>query len=228
MTMQSKAILVGKLSFPKPSNTRIQMMPIDVHTVDGGDILLPWRQTVQQLLKEFPLGLLDAETGDIGYITIDEMKMNAGQRQRRSGLHVDGWAADGKNVTAHGGGGGGTTWANKYGMLLANNMDDTCRVYIGNLPSEPGYDGCCEHMRDQLHTMQAVDMKAGDIWWMNSLALHETLPQANAGVRQFIRMSMPNKGQWYADYTENPTGLKAPGEIIGARMHLKRNLPEWY
>jgi hypothetical protein len=227
MTMQSKAILVGKLDFPQPSNTRIQMMPINIHSLDGGDLLLPWKSTVQALIRQFPLSTLDDETGDIGYITIDERVMNADQRQRRSGLHVDGWAAEGSNVTAHGGGGGGAVWASKYGMFLANNMDDTCRVYVGNLPGIPAYDGCCEHMRDLLHTMQTIDMKAGEIWWMNSLALHETVPQANAGVRQFIRMSMPNKGQWYSDYTENPTGLKAPGEIVGARMHLKENLPEW-
>lgn len=226
--MQSKAILLGKINFPRPTGTRIQMMPIDIHTMDGGELLRPWEDTARRIVKAFPLDKLTEDCGTIGYITIDELRMDAGQRQRRSGLRVDGWAEDGQEVTSHGGGGGGgTILNNKFGMLIANNMDDTCRVYVGNLPDTPKHDGDCEHMRDQLHTMQQIDMKANEIWWVNGLCLHETMPQKTAGVRQFFRMTMPNKGDWYSEYTENPVGVKAPGNILGPRMQLTENLPEW-
>lgn len=94
------------------------------------------------------------DAGNIGYLTIDESYVAIGKTQRgynNKGIERNVHIEVGRHLNSNrwGGSGGNNTWDNKSGALLdddtmvliANNIDNTCRVWdtIEMSPTDDGY-----------------------------------------------------------------------------------------
>lgn len=71
--------------FPEFSETRIMMMPVRLGDLAG----VP--ENYHSVLKQLYAVMESRFAGQIGYLTIDEREIPAGETLRRSGLHVDGY-----------------------------------------------------------------------------------------------------------------------------------------
>lgn len=131
--------------YPMGTKTRIMMMPVRLD--DSESLPLPyWRTTLEMLV-----GCALVRKG-IGYLTIDEATVPAGQHHRRPGLHVDGIGPDGREAAW----GGGGTWG-ASGMVLWSTVRG-CSAWLGDFDGYPGLDGDCEHLRGELVTKREEPM----------------------------------------------------------------------
>lgn len=223
-SFESKYKEVGKITFPEFKNLRIMMMPFMMNDLDTlPDHLEHWKSTIKQLREMIPDHVVCLDT-KCCYLTIDEMELKAGSIQRNPGLHVDGMY-QGVSNGAWGGNGGGSWGSIGNGMLLANNIDNTLDIYDGVFCGYPINDGDCEHLRTQLFDegMTHKRVKAGEVIWADGLCVHESLPVKEDCKRQFIRISLPNNGPWFADYTLNRK-VQPNGEILPARLKEQAEL----
>lgn len=159
------------------------------------DSLSAWRDTVASICS------LSAAKEGVGYLTIDEALVKAGETLRRPGLHVDGRGP-------YGGGGGYSA----NGMFLSTNHAG-CVGFVQDFDGEPGPDGDCEHLRPVLG--EGTVLQAGRLYWCSPLAVHEAIPMLSDVHRQLIRVSMPSDAPYHLDHTPNPTGVMphgVPGE----------------
>lgn len=147
----------------------------------------------------------------VGYLTIDECLVKAGETQRRPGKHVDGIGPDGKE----GGWGGGGGWGSN-GMLITSSYA-ACDVWVGDIDGYPAANGSCEHLSPDI---SPIRMKAGDVWWFDGMCLHESVPVTKDVYRQFCRISYPSNAPWYEGYTENPLGIEPTGPIHSRRSFM--------
>ncbi len=193
---------LGEVDLPAQGNVRVMMMPF---RLDATRQTLPglerWHDAVDRLV-----GLSPASEG-IGYLTIDEAIVGAGECHRRPGLHVDGLG---------GWGGGGGPWG-ANGMLLAASVTG-CRAWSQEVDGWPGDDGCCEHLRSTLRGDAAIDLLAGHVYWCGSLAVHESLAMPSRIARQIVRLSMPSPSPWFEGYTPNPCGVMPTGPVLQRRV----------
>lgn len=197
---------VIKAAMPEFSGTRIMMMPVIIGELDG----IPER--FHSLMKTLFALCEGRFFGEVGYLTIDERDLKAGDTLRRPGLHVDGVY----NGRAGSWGGGGWGPAGN-GMLTVSNTSH-CKAYLGLVHGEPGLEGEC----DQVDLVQAVPhrFEANKVYWVDGLCVHESLPVETDQKRQFIRLSMPNKAPWFEGYTKNPAGVMPTGDILPARTEF--------
>jgi len=158
-----------------------------------------WRKTIASICAQSTV------RAGVGYVTIDEAIVPAGETHRRPGLHVDG---------AGSWGGGGGYAAN--GMFQLVNIPG-CRAWRQVFEGAPGPDGDCEHLRAQLRGECEMKLWAGVLWWCSPMAVHEALPMLFAAPRQFLRVSMPSSAPWHSDCTPNPLGVQPGGPIVGPR-----------
>lgn len=166
---------------------------------------LPWGRVVRDLLKR-----TGADRG-VGYLTLDEAIVPAGECHRRPGLHVDGAR--------------GATWGpapTPYGyngmILVASHYG--CDAYPGEYEGEPGDGGSCEHMRAQTVGRERVEMAPERAYWCGHHAIHESLPMPVETPRQLLRLSMPSNGVWFENYTPSPFGIQPTGPILPAREEM--------
>ncbi|MEB3330794.1 MAG: hypothetical protein VKQ33_16335, partial [Candidatus Sericytochromatia bacterium] len=182
---------LGTVQLPAFSGTRIMMMPFLLE--DGSSIpadLFPWREFVGQLTKK-----AGAPEQGVAYLTIDEALIQAGETQRRPGLHVDGIGPDGREGGWGGGGGWGTN-----GMIVAASVA-CCNVFAGDFQGYPGPNGDCAHLADECDSKQAVLLEANQAYWLGPMTVHEVFPMKETVKRQFVRISMPSNAPWYEGYT---------------------------
>ena len=158
--------------------------------------------------------LAQADSKGVGYLTIDECEVPAGQTQRRPGLHVDGIYRG-----AAGSWGGGGSWGGT-GFLVANNIPGTCRAWDTDILGKPGPEGECEHLRPKFPGAEAVLMSANKVYDLDPLTVHEALPVHKDCRRQFVRVSRPSDAPWFEGYTPNPLGVKPAGPILPPREFL--------
>lgn len=199
--------------FPAFSGTRVMMMPFHAHDIDGSlpDYLDAYKPLLRAMIQRAPAHVVFPEDAT-AYLTIDEMALEPGKIQRKSGLHVDGMY-QGELAGAWGGGGGG--WGScGNGMLLVSNTDGLCTMWTGEFSGVPVGDGDCEHLRDQLPGMEAYELQAGDVIWADGLMVHESHAAKSAVNRQFVRVSLPNNAPWFVGYTENPLGIVPCGPVL--------------
>lgn len=218
------------------------MMPFHLHDPVGTlpDLLGGWRSTLNAVLKS----CLPTAKGT-GYLTIDEAWTVPGVTHRRPGLHVDGWADDGQDVTAGGswgggggggggwggGGGGGGGWGGGpngedvevepasdklYGMLMMASHTG-CRAWHKDFVGNPVEFGDCEHLRDQFPISEAIELLPCQLYHMNGMTVHESIPIRESVPRQFMRISMPSKSAWHSSCTPNPLGILPDGPIVKPR-----------
>jgi hypothetical protein len=202
---------VGETNLPNFSGTRIMMMPIII-----GDL-----NSIPKELSHYQEGLnkLFSFTdpkhhGQIGYITIDEKQVLAGTTHRRSGLHVDG-VYDGK-CGSWGGGGWGSVG---NGMLTVSSIPG-CKAYNQSFDGEIGRDGECDKIANQCEAAKSTIFEAGQVYWVDGLCVHESLPLSQTTNRQFVRLSMPSTAPWFKGYSENPLGIKPTGPILSRRKQM--------
>lgn len=220
---ESKAKIVGKIEFPNFKNTRVMMMPFylyDLNTIP--DNLNHYKETIKQLISLVPKATEQYEDTP-AYLTIDERFIIKGEIQRNPGLHVDGMY-NGEAIGPWSSIDDGSWGSVGNGMLIASNVSNSLDVYTGEINGFPINDGDCEHLRDQLNNLNKFSPKAGEVVWADGLCIHEAIPLEDDFLRQFIRISLPNNGVWFEDYTHNPKGVKPKGKILPARLESQKIL----
>jgi hypothetical protein len=207
---QSSYCYRGHVEFPEFSGTRVMMMPIIIGSFN--EIPDEIEQYEDMLAEMFSMA---GHIGKVGYITLDERKLLAGETTRRSGLHVDGVYQG--NMGAWGGGGGWGSVGN--GMLTASSYPG-CRAWNQSFSATPGPEGECDHLAAECRDSAARVFAAGDVYWLDGLCVHESLPMTEAVSRQFLRLSLPSNGPWFEGYTENPHGVMPTGPILPRRYFM--------
>jgi hypothetical protein len=212
-TFTSAYRAMGDLEFPAFTGLRVMMLPV---VIDDADSVPPayadWRAAFLRL-SSFAI----QHAGEVGYLTIDEAHVSAGETHRRPGLHVDGWYRGEAGGWGGGGSwGGGDTVGGGTGMLVACSSDGA-RIWSGTFAGRPDPDGGCEHVRSQLGP--AWEMVPGIAYWCSPLCLHEAVPAREAGPRTFVRLSLPSKAPWFHGYTKNPL-VRPTGPILPSRAEM--------
>lgn len=208
MSFTSQSIRIKPITLPEFSDLRVMMLPVVIGEESSyPDLLGPWRSTLAQLAD-----LVPEHTGRVGYITVDEKVLQAGETMRRPGKHVDGVyrGADG------GWGGGGGSWGSK-GLLTVSSAPG-CRVWNQEFQGQPGSEGECDHLADQCGEGELLE--ADEVYWMHGLCVHESLPMDEAMPRQFARLSLPSDSPWFEGYTANPLGVSPTGPVLPRRDFL--------
>jgi hypothetical protein len=198
--MQSKIEDFGPIELPAYTGVRVMMMPFLMEDPTG---TLPESLAGYRPALERVCALASPKSG-VGYLTIDEALVRAGETHRRPGLHVDGCGPYGGDPTPQ--------WPRPYasnGMFLASSHEG-CRGYTQDVEGSPGADGDCEHLRSQLGA--GFVMSPGRLYWCSPTALHEALPMPRDTYRQLLRVSMPSAAPYHRDYTPNPLGIQPTGE----------------
>jgi hypothetical protein len=187
------------------------MMPVilgDMKSVP--DILHHYKPALEAL---FDMG---GHKNSVGYVTIDEKLLAPGDTTRRPGLHVDG-VYHGRM----GAWGGGGPWGSVGNGMLTASSYPACKAWNQTFFGMPGPEGECNHLKDCLREDKGHMFKAGEVYWLDGLCVHESLPVTEHVVRQFIRVSLPSNGPWFEGYTENPLGVKPSGPILPPREFMK-------
>jgi hypothetical protein len=204
----SKFKHLGVVNLPEFKGTRIMMMPIvlgDINSIP--DFLADWNKAIENLFA-----MANCKDG-IGYLTIDEKTVQPEKTHRREGKHVDGVFKGG-----FGGWGGGGGWGSVGNGMLTVASHAGCRAWSGEFIGRPGYDGECDHLSDQCD--EGTLFEANNVYWVDGLCVHESVPQVARVDRQFVRLSMPSTAPWFDGYTVNPLGVLPTGEILPRRQFM--------
>jgi len=202
---------LGQIELPNFSGTRIMMMPLvlgDMSSIPA--FLNDWRKTIENLF-----GMANCKEG-VGYLTIDEKTVEPSLTHRRAGKHVDGVY---KGTFGPWGGGGG--WGSVGNGMLTVASHAGCRAWKGDFIGRPGYEGECDHLADQCD--EGTLFEANQVYWVDGLCVHESVPQIARVDRQFVRLSMPSTAPWFEGYTVNPLGVMPTGEILPRREFMDMN-----
>ena len=156
------------------------------------------------------------EFGKIGYLTIHESSVQAGDSQRRSGAHTESPGGSGsaqyingeqnhengdlsRSMSGHTCWGRGS-WHGSYkgGIYMASNVDDSLRVWntLINSPERVvGEHGDLEHVRHLLGEPRLI--KKYEVVWMTDRTPHESVPVVQNCDRQYIRLVTSDVSVWY-------------------------------
>ena len=184
---------VKDISFPKPNDVMINMMPFIV-----GDM--------GSLPKELAgyedmIASCNFTQGDKAYLSVNESFLKKGECQRRPGVHTDG-----TSTVGWGGGGWGGTSLTK-GIYVAST-DGCCRLWDCQI-YEADHLGACETPEEE-----PVYLSADSLYWMTDRTPHESLPTLRDGVRHWFRVVADQIGLWYANHsTANPFGIQPNAPI---------------
>lgn len=181
--------VTNNIQFPEFKGIKCRMMPF----IQGDSSSLPEEfASYAEIVDNNYL-----EKGKIGYLTIDESHVEAGKSQRGynskgidRNVHVEVGRHSGNKYRWGGGGWGGRTNAYVDGqtrVLIANSIDDTCRVW-DKLEWYPTKDGDLSDIIDQYPEDTGILMKAGQMVHMSVFTPHECIAQKQSGPRQFIRI----------------------------------------
>ncbi len=184
--------IMGKVTFPSFSGLQCNMLPF----IMGNKNSLPEEyQPYWSLIQSCKVPKI--ELGKVGYLTISESYVEKGSSQRRPGIHVE------KHPSSRwsgGGWGGGNSRGS--GLYMASSLGKTCRIWDCYVEM-PGHMGNCEHLRDQLN--KATYLEANILIWLTDGCPHESLPQEESGIRQYIRVVTSHVDLWYeAHSSKNP------------------------
>ena len=221
---ESKAKIVGKIDFPNFKNVRVMMMPFYIYDLDSiPDTLNHYKNTLKQLLVLVPKEV-EHYKDTPAYLTIDERFISQGEIQRNPGLHVDGMYDNVIGAGPWSSVDDGSWGSVGNGMLVVSNVSESLDVYVGEINGFPINDGDCEHLRDQLSNLNKFSPLECEVVWADGLCVHEAKPLKKDALRQFIRISLPNDGVWFEDYTPNPKGIQPKGKILPARIPSQEKL----
>ena len=209
----SKFKLVGKIDFPDYRGIRILQMPFILGDIESiPDFLSHWVETFKSLFE-----ISHIKSG-IAYITIDEKLVKKGQTHRRKGLHVDGIYKGNAGCT-FGGDGGGPFGTVGDGMYLVSS-EIGCRAWNQSFNGWPGYEGECDHLMDECKKENETIFQKNEVYWVDGLCVHESLPMKKDTFRQMVRLTMPNDNPWFEGFTLNPKGIKHTGKMMPRRIEF--------
>ena len=136
------------------------------------------------------------EKGEVGLLTIDESFVEVGESQR-------GYNSTGIDRNVHievgqcmqGNRWGGNSWGGRASTLLddntkvliANNIDDTCKVW-DVLEKSYTRDGDLSEYIDRYPKETGILMKSGEVAKISIFTPHECIPQNSSSKRQFFRI----------------------------------------
>lgn len=214
---------INRVTFPEPTGIQINMMPF---VMGKKDSLPEQYHQYWTILHDFPISNL----GQVGYLTINEGIVIAGNTQRRGGLHTESpgmLSQTGKHntiekvfLTGEFGKGRQKETLDQFdgGIYMVSTVDHSCRVYDAQIASETiGYQGDIEHMRGLLtnKAVKSLELLAGSVVWMTDRTPHEALPMKQSGIRQFLRVVAGHLTHWHALHnTPNPLGIQPDAEIV--------------
>ena len=207
---ESRCEWCGSLTLPAFTGTRVMMLPVVIgEPASLPDELSHWRDAFAKLSAFAP-----EHTGKTGYLTIDEKVVEREATHRRAGLHVDGIYNGGAGGWGGGGGGG---WGSVGNGMLTVSSPAGCRAYTGPFVGWPGNEGEAEHLRNQLGA--PIMFEAEQVWWVDGLCVHESVPMARPTPRTFARLSLPSVAPWFEGYTVNPK-VAPTGPILPRRVFM--------
>jgi hypothetical protein len=205
---------VASAAFPACSGLRLMMMPFRMDDVERTVPYAGYAALVRRMIEK------ERHEG-VGYLTIDEARVPAGEMHRRPGLHVDGLAEDG----SPGGWGGPRPGGWGHGGFLVAASRTGSAAWRQRFDGYPGKDGDCEHLRDQADESCRRLLHGGSIYRLEPLTVHESLSLPIEIERQFVRVSLPNACPWYEGYTESPVGVAPTGPIRPRRAAQMAHRP---
>lgn len=183
-------LIVNTIQFPEFTGIKCNMMPF----IQGDSNSLPeiYQPYADIINKNF------LEKGEVGFLTIDESYVEAGESQRgynskgiERNVHIEVGRVDKLNRW----GGGGTGWGGRANVLLedntmvliANNIAETCRVWNER---EMGYtkDGDLSEYIEKYPEETGLLMGAGEVAKISIFTPHECINQKQSGKRQFFRI----------------------------------------
>lgn len=215
-TFESVFARVEEIQLPQPSGIRIMMLPVVIGSADSlPEYLSAWRDTFTKLS-----GMAPKHKGQIGYLTIDEKQVSPGDSHRRPAPHVDGIYQGGAG--GWGGGHTGGTWGGVGNGMLTVSSPAGCRAWNQEFTGWPGYEGECDHLADQCREDACTLFEPNVVYWVDGLCVHESIPQTEEVMRQFVRLSLPSDGPWFIGYTANDEkGIMPTGAILPEREFMK-------
>lgn len=225
--------VVDTVTFPPPSGLKVNMMPF----IMGQNDSVPEHMHGYLPLIE-ACRLPRSERGKVGYLTIDEAEVNAGESHRRGGLHIDcpgmilgadGAVLSGTLDLSPGWGGDGIlgmsvpNLGRRGGIYMASSIPNSTRVW-GALIDQPANvadsHGGIEHLRGLLgegHVLPPCQLT-----WMTDRTPHESLCLEKVSYRQYFRLVTSNVTVWYEKHsTANPLGILPDPEITTTLTHDK-------
>jgi hypothetical protein len=173
--MLSTLTEVGPVTFPAFRGERHYMIPFKQR--DGlPPHLRHWQPTVDAMLA-------GVRTEGPIYLMVDQSRVEAGQTQRRPGLHVDGnWIA----ATASHGGHRHANYAPET-VILASDVEG-CRAYVGEFDVMPSDGGDCSHFTPDA---APVTLRPHVAYAGNASMLHESIPLRHGARRTLVRLNVP-------------------------------------
>jgi hypothetical protein len=214
---------VRAVKFPPPQDININMLPFVMGQRDS----LP--EEYQQYWNMIESCRVPAsELGKIGYLTIHESLVPAGQAQRRPDLHIE---APGLVMTDGQYHGHARMWGCgmveakrdpdedrprvKGGLYMASNVANSCAVY-NVLVKDPavvvGHNGDLEHIRPLCG--KPHNLLKNKLYWLTDKTPHESLRFEEETYRQFFRLVTSALSVWFPEHsTANRLG-KVPDSSI--------------
>jgi hypothetical protein len=95
-----------------------------------------------------------------------------------------------------------------------------CRAWNQEFRGWPGDEGDCDHLQDQLIDEGRL-FGAGEVFWLDALCVHESVPLLTETPRQFLRLSLPSAAPWFDGYTKNPLGILPTGPVLPRRTFMR-------
>ena len=178
--------VINNIRFPEFQSLKCNMMPF----IQGDSTSLPDEyQSYAYIIDDNFL-----EKGEVGFLTIDETFVEAGNSQRgfnSTGIercvHIE--VGEYNSVRRWGSWRGRPTTIldEDTQILIANSIDDTCRVWN---TKEYAYteDGDLSHIIEKYPEHTGQLLKAGEMAQISILTPHECVPQKESKQRQFFRI----------------------------------------
>lgn len=196
-------MVVGTIRFPAFTGLRCLMMPY----IQGDPLSVPevFRRYADIIRSVF------IRKGDVGYLTIDESVAVAGKPHRGAraryerALHTEAGKLPGPYYNWGGTWGGSpkVMLERDVGILLANNLNDSCAVWDA-VHEDTSLDGDIGHIAERYPYSSAVLMQAGEVHQIGILTPHESLPVKANVERQFLRIVSSGVHGREPYFTENP------------------------
>lgn len=198
-------MLVGKITFPEYTGVRCLMMPYTQGDPDSiPDYLDPYREIVATTY---------VVAGEIGYLTIDESPVTMGVPHRGArakfgrALHTEAGLRPFSGEFVWGGGGWGGNFNVRLepdvAVLLASGTDGTCAIWETE-HRKTSTDGDIGDWSGMYPYEDATILGAGEVHMIGILTPHESLPVAEDGFRQFLRIVSSGVHGREPYFTENP------------------------
>jgi hypothetical protein len=192
------------IEFPAFTGARCLMMPF----IQGDSNSLPEEfRSYSDIIDNNVI-----EAGEIGFLTIDESYVEANDSQRGYGetdrnVHIEvgtmgpksGWGCP----TPGWGSGHAVTLEDSTKVLLANSIDNTCRVWDA-IEKSPTKDGDLSAYLHRYPEETGIMLNAGEVAEISIFTPHECIKQTQASNRQFFRIVGKGVTGREDHFTKNP------------------------